>query len=377
MFAYLPSAKRPRAVVTATPLLIAALWIGSAAAAGPLYMSAAWNEHTYRHTNRRHHPPASGVSGGGNPRTVQPASYRTYRQPYRRKDYSSKVMDLETFEREKPRARIWKANLKNRRPGRYSWTSRIVMANVICYIIQSFWPRFTQMGVKLSDKILRGEQLYRLMTPVFLHGGIGHLCMNMFSLRNMGNNVEQLFGPGRFLFTYLLAGVAGNLASAINSPNPALGASGAIFGIVGAQLVFLSRNDWLLGRAGESMQGALMQTILINVFIGMMNPMVDNWGHIGGLVGGAAAAYYFGPRLYLMSLPEGGSFVVDKPVFRLPRKVESIPENIARKFAGLTERFRINPSASQNPDKPWRNPTTNYGQRQSVPNRSIKPKRFW
>lgn len=155
------------------------------------------------------------------------------------------------------------------------------MANVACYAIQMIWPQFTQMGVKLSDKILRGEELYRLLTPVFLHGGIAHLCMNMFSLRNVGPDVEKLFGPGRYLSTYLLAGIAGNLASAYNSPRPALGASGAVFGIVGAQLVFLSRNDWLLGRQGENMQTALMSTILINVGIGMMNPMVDNWGHAG------------------------------------------------------------------------------------------------
>ena len=136
---------------------------------------------------------------------------------------------------------------------------------------------------------------------------------NMFSLNNIGPDVENLFGSGRYLATYLLAGVAGNLASAYNSPNPALGASGAVFGIVGAQLVFLSRNDWLLGRGGENMQSALLQTILINVFIGAMNPMVDNWGHLGGLAGGAAASYYFGPRLFLMDLPEGGRCLVDKP----------------------------------------------------------------
>jgi membrane associated rhomboid family serine protease len=128
----------------------------------------------------------------------------------------------------------------------------------LCFALQTFFPAFTQMGIKLSHKILRGEELYRLITPVFLHGGLLHLGMNMISLSSCGRDVEVLFGPGRYLSTYLFAGAAGNLVSAFNSPNPALGASGAVFGIIGAQLVFLMRNDWLLGRQGEAMQSSMI-----------------------------------------------------------------------------------------------------------------------
>jgi rhomboid protease GluP len=85
----------------------------------------------------------------------------------------------------------------------------------------------------------------------------------MISLSNCGRNVEELFGPGRYLSTYLLAGAAGNLVSAYNSPNPALGASGAVFGIIGAQLVFLMRNEWLIGRQGEAMQTSMMSVGLV------------------------------------------------------------------------------------------------------------------
>ena len=269
----------------ATALLLSTLWIAPAAGRGPLHSTPAWNEHsrTYR-VSRKQQPSPFGVSRGGHIRTVKPASYR---QPYRQ-DYSSKFLNVEEFKRDQ-KSRLWTVDLKRRKPGRYSLTSKLIMANIACYAIQMFWPRFTQMGIKLSDKILRGEELYRLLTPVFLHGGIAHLWMNMFSLNNVGPDVEKLFGPGRYLSTYLLAGAAGNLASAYNSPRPALGASGAVFGIVGAQLVFLSRNDWLLGRAGESMQSALLQTILINVFVGAINPMVDNWGHAGKKYDGLVA----------------------------------------------------------------------------------------
>ena len=131
---------------------------------------------------------------------------------------------------------------------------------------------------------------------MFLHGSIFHLFTNMYSLQNVGNDVERIFGPGRFLATYALSGIAGNLVSTFKSPNPSLGASGAVFGTVGAYFVFLNRNEWLLGSAGENMSTAIAQTLLFNVVLGMMNPMIDNWAHLGGAMGGAAMAYYFGPK---------------------------------------------------------------------------------
>ena len=70
--------------------------------------------------------------------------------------------------------------------------------------------------------------------------------------------------------------------------------------------VFLNRNDWLLGNNGRAYSDAITQTLLINLVLGAMNPMVDNWGHLGGAIGGAAMAYYFGPRLFLAELPGGG-----------------------------------------------------------------------
>jgi rhomboid protease GluP len=77
---------------------------------------------------------------------------------------------------------------------------------------------------------------------MFLHGGVTHLLTNVYSLQAVGNDVEQYFGAGRYLFTYLLSGVVANYVSAVKTPNPSLGASGAVFGIVGAYYVFLNRN---------------------------------------------------------------------------------------------------------------------------------------
>jgi len=227
---------------------------------------------------------------------------------------------------------------------------------------------------------LAGQDLYRLITPVFLHGGLYHLFTNMYSLNNVGPITEQVFGPGRFLASYLVAGASGNLLSAINSPNPALGASGAVFGVMASLFVFLNRNDWLMGSQGEEYSRAITQTLLINLVMGAVNPMVDNWGHIGGAIGGAAMSYYFGPRLYYAELPGGiGKVVVDKPIVRLPPSIESIPRKMNEEISRLTRRIQIWQYFTI-PDKPWRlkknqQQKIDYRRRQIMtPIKSIKPK---
>jgi rhomboid protease GluP len=110
----------------------------------------------------------------------------------------------------------------------------------------------------------------------------------------VGPDFERLVGPGRFLGTYFIAGAAGNLLSAMQSPNPALGASGAVFGVFAAYLLFLNRNEWLLGEQGQQMASQVTQVIGVNLLLGLINPVIDNWGHMGGAIGGAFMAYYFG-----------------------------------------------------------------------------------
>ena len=131
------------------------------------------------------------------------------------------------------------------------------------------------------------------------------------------------------------------------------------------------------------------QTAAINLLIGAMNPMVDNWGHLGGMIGGAMAAYVFGPRGYMMDVPGAGRTLVDKPIVRLPRKIEAIPDKIGDQFRRITsllqihnnnpfERGQTDDDSPNSNNKPWREPReqTNYRQRQAAPNRSIKPQDF-
>jgi rhomboid protease GluP len=110
--------------------------------------------------------------------------------------------------------------------------------------------------------------------------------------------LERFYGHGRFLALYLVAGFAGNVVSFALSAAPSLGSSTAIFGLLGAEGVFLYQNRKVFG--GHTQQ-ALQQVImlaLINLLIGL-SPGIDNWGHLGGLIGGVSFAWLAGPVLRL------------------------------------------------------------------------------
>lgn len=301
---------------------------------------------------------------------------------YRQPDYSDRFLDFDQV-RGDASARIYQVDFKSRRPNQFSVTSRLVFFTLAAFALQVMRPNVTALGMKLSDRILRGEQLYRTITPIFLHGGIFHLFTNMMSLQRIGNDVEKLFGPGRFLTTYLVAGIAGNVLSAIQSPNPSLGASGAVFGVVGAYMVFLNRNDWLLGDAGQAMTTSIGQTMVMNVFLGLLNPQIDQWAHLGGAVAGGIMAYSFGPRLYLTDIPTGNDgatyrVVVDRPIVRAPAYLESIPGAVATQWQQVTEKLLPTSGISNKNSRPWhkfmgQGRRIDYHMRRHTPNRSIKP----
>ena len=246
-------------------------------------------------TFRRHRRSTSNNSFNSN--TSLNASSRSYQKYYTSSEYDDGYDDgmdeWERLDRMKKDLqsklggyRPWSVDTTSRRPGSYSMTTKFVIANVLMYGLQMMIPAVTSFGAKRSELILQGKELHRLITPVFLHGSLTHLMMNTFSLQNIGPEVERLFGSGRFLFTYLASGVAGNMMSAYYSPNPSLGASGAVFGLMGAYYSFLSQNERLLGRSGQDAMSRVSGTLAMNVIFGLASPMIDNWGHIGGAIGG-------------------------------------------------------------------------------------------
>ena len=136
-------------------------------------------------------------------------------------------------------------------------------------------------------------QPWRLITSAFIHFGIIHLAFNMYALYG-GRLTERLFGSARFALIYLLSAMSGSVVSGWWEPwRNSAGASGAIFGVYGALLVFfaLRRADIPRDMLRSSGRGALTLCIY-SLVIGATNPMVDNACHVGGLLGGALAAFF-------------------------------------------------------------------------------------
>jgi rhomboid protease GluP len=151
------------------------------------------------------------------------------------------------------------------------------------------------LGMKINAAIVEG-QYWRLFTPMLLHGSILHIAFNMYALFIFGPGLERYYGHGSFLALFLVSGFAGNVASFLFSPSPSLGSSTAIFGLLGAEGVFLYQNRELFGRSAQRALTNLVVLALINLFLGL-SPGIDNWGHIGGLIGGTLFAWFGGPKL--------------------------------------------------------------------------------
>jgi rhomboid protease GluP len=151
-------------------------------------------------------------------------------------------------------------------------------------------------GMKVNELIVQG-QFWRLITPMFLHGSILHIAFNMYALFAFGPTLERFYGHGRYLGLYLVSGYAGNVISFMFTESPSLGSSTAIFGLLGAQGVLLYQNRAIFGSVAQRALGQLVMIGAINLFIGLTNPGIDNWGHLGGLVGGTLFAWFGGPQL--------------------------------------------------------------------------------
>jgi len=153
------------------------------------------------------------------------------------------------------------------------------------------------LGMKINEAIISG-QLWRLVTPMLLHGSVIHIGFNMYALITIGTGLEKRFGHGRFLLLYLMGSFAGNVFSFLFSPNPSLGASTSIFGLLGAEMVFFYQNRKIFGSGARSALQNVISVAAINFLIGLSGG-IDNWGHLGGLLGGLVFTWFAGPRLNL------------------------------------------------------------------------------
>ncbi|MHB2017637.1 MAG: rhomboid family intramembrane serine protease [Candidatus Xenobia bacterium] len=169
-------------------------------------------------------------------------------------------------------------------------------------------------GIQINSLISQG-QWWRLVSAMFLHAGLVHLAVNGYALWILGAITERIYGHGRVLLIYLVAGLAGDLLTYyfLDPHEASLGASGAIFGLFGAMLV-LELQKALPRLLQRPLMKGVLPWILLNLALGFLLPvlnpvfqqlgwigpqdhiLINNYAHIGGLIGGTVTAWLIGPR---------------------------------------------------------------------------------
>lgn len=156
-------------------------------------------------------------------------------------------------------------------------------------------------------RLTRGGQWWRLVSSMFLHGSLWHLLFNMLALWQVGRLAERIFGSTRFVALYMLAGVSGSIASVLWNPHVnSVGASGAIFGIIGGLLAFLGRsNSGVPPTVVSELRSSLIPFLLFSLWMGFVYPHTDNAAHLGGLAGGWLAGHLLARSIHLP--PQAGT----------------------------------------------------------------------
>ncbi|MCI6763918.1 rhomboid family intramembrane serine protease [bacterium] len=168
------------------------------------------------------------------------------------------------------------------KPKRIVITNILVVLNIIMFALTMTIPKLANMFI-LDPNAVRNGEVYRLLTSTFMHASILHLVFNMYALSIIGKQVETFLGKPKFLLVYLFSGLTGSLLSCAITNSYSLGASGAIFGLMGSLLYFGYHYRLYLGSV---LLGQIVPVIVINLVIGYITPSIDNAAHIGGLVGG-------------------------------------------------------------------------------------------
>ena len=186
-------------------------------------------------------------------------------------------------------------------PKKIIFTKLIILACIVMYIVVgikdgnflSFSATTLAMLGGNNLMLVQNGEVWRLLTSAFLHAGLIHLLVNMYSLAILGTQVETFIGKWKFLFIYLISAISGNLLSLVFSASNVIsvGASGALFGLMGALLYFGYHYRLYLS---EAIRNQIIPIIILNLLIGFTISGIDNVAHIGGLIGGYLAAMAIG-----------------------------------------------------------------------------------
>ena len=185
-----------------------------------------------------------------------------------------------------------------------SWA--IVAANVIVFAVDGILSGsgsplnggsgpLSRAGYIFGPDVADGEW-WRLITAAFLHLGLLHILFNMYALWLFGPIMEQMYGHVEFAVIYLLCALGGNVLTILAAPdNPALGASGAIFGLFGLAFVVSRRRHLLLGPQARAVLSRVGTLLVLNLFITFTVPAISWTGHVGGLAVGALIGLLLAP----------------------------------------------------------------------------------
>lgn len=156
--------------------------------------------------------------------------------------------------------------------------------------------------------LIKNGSPLRLIASIFLHIGLIHFIMNMWALNILGKQVERFYGHIKMLTIFMYSGIVGNLLSVVLMDNSTIsaGASGAIFGLMGALLYFaLSQRTYM----GEALKNEILPVIIINLLIGFMVPQINMYAHIGGFVGGIIIAIFLGVKYRTSKFEKVNGFI--------------------------------------------------------------------
>lgn len=192
-------------------------------------------------------------------------------------------MNQKTMKNEKKLAKIF----SHKKP---IITYGLIVLNIMLILIAAIYPNIIDACYNYYENI-QHFQFYRLVTSMFFHGDIRHLLCNMYALYILGSQVERYYGKRRFILIYFISGILGSLFSCVFQNGASIGASGAIFGLMGSIAYFT-----YYFRA--TLQGVLKEQILpvivLNLGLGMIIPTIDLFAHIGGIIGGVLVSMAIG-----------------------------------------------------------------------------------
>ena len=154
----------------------------------------------------------------------------------------------------------------------------------------------TAAGALVRDRVLAGEW-WRMLTATALHGGAEHLIGNGISLYILGMATEHAFGARRFAGIYLASGLGGSAVSMLVGPGPSVGASGAIFGVMGALIAYLIKHQDRFYVRDKRIGVVLLAWACWILMEGFLTPFVDNGAHLGGLMVGLLTGLFVPSRL--------------------------------------------------------------------------------